>query len=202
MAPFQVPLAASQPESNLTLPWIQPGQQQQRMMHKAHYWGYAYSHGTTACARTHRGTAERRRDATDPGAHAAAPTGRVSRPSGRIIHPLEISHRTCGVKARRAAQVTKQRRLSRGRGDTAALCRAAVQSIVQRSYSPAYCGASLDSACTAEGKTKQGINKQRARPVPAGTRESEAAAKKVPPPPFCRTQYAVIASQAGISYLC
>lgn len=67
MAPFQVPLAGSQPESNLTLPWIHPGQQQQRMMHKTHYWEYAYSHGTTACARTHQGMAKRRRDATDPG---------------------------------------------------------------------------------------------------------------------------------------
>lgn len=66
MAPFQVPLAGSQPESNLTLPWIHPGQQQQRMMHKAHYWEYAYTHGTTAGARTHQGMAKRRRDATDP----------------------------------------------------------------------------------------------------------------------------------------
>lgn len=101
--------------------------------------------------------------------------------------------------------MTKQRRFSQGRGDIAALCRAAVQSVVQRSYSLGYCGASLDSACTAEGEKKQkkqGINKQRARPVPAGTCENEAAAKKVPAPPFSRTQYAVIASQAGISYLC
>lgn len=79
--------------------------------------------------------------------------------------------------------MTKQRRFSQGRGDIAALCRAAVQSIVRRSYSLGYCGASLDSACMAEGKEKQGINKQRARPVPAGTCENEAAAKKVPAPP-------------------
>lgn len=147
------------------------------------------------------GKEAQRRHRRRPSAHAAAPTGRVSRPSGRIIHPLEISPSTCDVKARRAVQVTTQRRFSQDRGDIAALCRAAVQSIVLRSQSPGYCGASLDSACTAEGKTKEGINEQRARPVPAGTCENEAAAEKVPAPPFSRTRYAVIASQAGISCL-
>lgn len=50
--------------------------------------------------------------------------------------------------------MTKQLRFSQGRGDIAALCRAAVQSIVQRSYSLGYCGASLDSAWTAEREKK------------------------------------------------
>lgn len=63
-----------------------------------------------------------------------------------------------------------------------------------------FIGFSLDGG--REKNKKQGINKQRARPVPAGTCENEAAAKKVPPPPLSRTQYAVIASQAGVSYLC
>lgn len=61
MAPFQVPLASSQPESNLTLPWIHPGQQQQRVMHKAHYWEICIQSW-----RTHQEMAKRRRDATDP----------------------------------------------------------------------------------------------------------------------------------------
>lgn len=59
--------------------------------------------------------------------------------------------------------MTKQRRFSQGRGDIAALCRAAVQSVVQRSYSLGHCGASLDSACTAEGKKQNKTgNKQAA----------------------------------------
>lgn len=150
MAPFQVPLAGSQPESNLTLPWIHPGQQQQRMMHKAHYWEYA---------RTQQGMAKRRGDATDAGRALTQPH-RLDASLGRreeSFIPWKYLLRPAMLKQGEPCR----RQHSRGRGDSAALCRAAVQSIVQRSHSPGYCGASLDSACTAERENKRG-NKQAA----------------------------------------